>query len=407
MRILTLREYQKSDPIHLSEAQCFTLQEKIPGIVVQPDLTSPGYYNLTPGSLVGVFRIQDLQLEIRPKISIGRLFFLLSYALDPKTWLQDPVVFQEQDTVLEAVASLYCRLVAKATQRGLLHNYRSKEEALLTVRGQIQFATQLRLHHGLPLPIELRYDEYTEDIPENQILLSALTRLRRFPLRSSLIRRGLREISAAFQGVSFVNFERGRLPHFQFHRLNEHYEPAIRLAEIILNSSSPEMGTGKVYASGFLVDMNELFERFVHRALQESLRLSFNRFPRNAHKRSLFLDESQCVRLKPDLSWWDGKLCQFVGDVKYKKNESGFKHGDLYQLLAYTVATNLPSGLLIYASGEAEPNSYQVRFVDKSLEIVALDISGNPRQVLQQIDELADRIRMHHYYSAGPTQTPL
>ena len=45
------------------------------------------------------------------------------------------------------------------------------------------------------------------------------------------------------------------------------------------------------------------------------------------------------MKLRPDLSWWEAKKCVFVGDVKYKKlAPAGFKHGDLYQMLAYTVA---------------------------------------------------------------------
>ena len=38
-----------------------------------------------------------------------------------------------------------------------------------------------------------------------------------------------------------------------------------------------------------------------------------------------------------------------VADTKYKLPEHGLPVDDLYQLLAYCVALDLPSGLLVYA----------------------------------------------------------
>ena len=67
------------------------------------------------------------------------------------------------------------------------------------------------------------------------------------------------------------------------------------------------------------------------------------------------LDQDGKVRLEPDLSWWNGRTCTFVGDAKYKRVEDRrVPNADLYQLLAYTIALDLPGGLLIYAHGEAE-----------------------------------------------------
>ena len=89
------------------------------------------------------------------------------------------------------------------------------------------------------------------------------------------------------------------------------------------------------------------------------------------------LDEAGRVSLKPDLSWWDGPICTFVGDAKYKRIENErVPNADLYQLLAYATALDLPGGLLVYAQGEAEPVAHRIRHAGKQLEIVALDLSG-------------------------------
>jgi 5-methylcytosine-specific restriction enzyme subunit McrC len=114
----------------------------------------------------------------------------------------------------------------------------------------------------------------------------------------------------------------------------------------------------------------------------------------------LHLDVAGRVKLAPDISWWEHGRCCFVGDVKYKPiNVPGIKHPDLYQLLSYTVATDLPSGLLIYAAGGPKPRTHEVVMLGKRLEVIALDLDGPPESILEQIAVVAKRVR--HQRSAA------
>ena len=100
------------------------------------------------------------------------------------------------------------------------------------------------------------------------------------------------------------------------------------------------------------------------------------------------------VTLWPDLVWRDGGRDVFVGDAKYKKTAGhAVPNADLYQLLAYTTALDLPGGLLIYAEGEDEPATYEVRNSGKRLEVAALDLSGTLDDVLGRVGCLAGVIR--------------
>ena len=87
--------------------------------------------------------------------------------------------------------------------------------------------------------------------------------------------------------------------------------------------------------------------------------------------------------MEPDLSWRlsgssaTGSLPWFVADAKYKKLVTpGFKHADIYRMLAYCTAAGLPSGLLIYAAGEGEPATYRINHAGKTIEVDSLDLSG-------------------------------
>ncbi len=236
------------------------------------------------------------------------------------------------------------------------------------------------------------YDDFTEDIEENRILKAAIVSLKRLRLRSDACKRMLLHYEQIFRLVTTLDHDPRRLPEFAFTRLNSHYMPAIYLAKLILQSASFELMHGRVGASTFLIDMNQVFEDFVRVALKEALKLSDRSFPKGTGSNKLFLDEGKRVRLKPDLSWWQGGSCFFVGDVKYKSAQNDeASNPDLYQLLAYTVAANLPGGMLIYAEG-GNPGRYVVEFSDKTLEVYYLDLSKSPQQILADIGRIAKRI---------------
>lgn len=392
MRKIELTEFRCTTGVPLTGAERDALRRSVPEMLIQPSPMSESCFDLTPSAQVGSVRVGDTLIEIRPKIAIDRFMFLLSYAADPKAWTGLDFEYAKADSIVEAIVPAFLRLVGQATNRGLLHGYRVEETAGATVRGQLRINDQLRDRFGLAPPIEIRYEEFTEDVLENRMIRAALHRLRQLRIRSEHTQRALREVEAAFHAVELLEFHPRHIPEVQFTRLNEHYRPAIGLARLILQSISFELSFGPVQASCFLLDMNELFEAFVHRALRETLNLPEAEFPRGAG--GLRLDQAGRIALVPDLSWWTRGRCTFVGDVKYKRvSAAGVKHPDLYQLLAYVTATDLAAGLLIYAAGEAEPTRHHVEKAGKTLMVTALDVSGPPASILAQVSRLAELIR--------------
>jgi 5-methylcytosine-specific restriction enzyme subunit McrC len=57
-----------------------------------------------------------------------------------------------------------------------------------------------------------------------------------------------------------------------FTRLNRHYAPALRLATLVLRNTALLDRAGTADASAFLVDMNDLFQRFLTDRLRRALR---------------------------------------------------------------------------------------------------------------------------------------
>ena len=391
MRQIDLVEYERSKPHPLSPSGRDALRELLPSLAIEPAEGPETLYHLTPGSTVGAVEIDGLSVLIRPKIGIPQLLSLACYAMG--AYKPRPELFDfEKDTALpDALALALASHARRAFSRGILHGYREEEEALHTVRGRIRFDEQIRRRFGVPLPVEVRYDEYTADIPANRLVKAAASRLGAMRLRSPAARRGLGWIAGMLENVAPVEFPPNRVPDVQFDRLNDHYRGAVVLSQLVLRHGAFEAGRGAVRASGFLMDMNVVFQEFVTTALREALGVS----PRVFLEKSIpSLDEEGKVHLRPDLTWWQGGTCLFVGDAKYKRmSDRPVPNADLYQLLAYATALGLPGGMLIYAQGEAEPIVHEVRHSGKRLEVAALDVSGTLEQVLSRVKYLARTIR--------------
>ena len=378
-------------------------------IDVSPATDRPNAYVLRPSSWIGAVNVGDLAVIVRPKIPVDRVMFLITYAMDPRRWRNDAIDLAPDDDVLEAVALAFARRTRQAIGRGLLRGYRREEEALNTVRGRIRFGDQIGRRFGLPLPIEVAYDDYTEDIEQNRLLKTAIHRLGHAQIRSEATRRELRGLRPAFDMVGLGSYARGAVPEIRYTRLNEHYRPAVELARLIIENSSLELFAGSFAGAAFLIDMNRVFERFLHVALGEALGIPPGQWKRG---KGIYLDKSRNILVEPDLSWWPSGPMRgeprpiFVGDAKYKKLErnerrdkSDFRHADIYQMLAYCTAADLPSGLLIYAAGEGEPDRYEIEHAGKTIEVESLDLSGTPDDILGEVDRLAKLIRMHAHGS--------
>jgi 5-methylcytosine-specific restriction enzyme subunit McrC len=387
-----LIEYQPTRNIALSEAEIAALR-KVPGLIISSS-GKANLFDLTPGSVVGAVALDHRVFHIRPKIPIDRLFFLLSYSVNPSDWSCELLELKPDASVLEAIIPGFVWHIRRAFVRGLLRGYLPQEAALVGVRGRIRVGEQIRRRLGRFPPVECRFDEFTEDIEENRLIRAAINSLRRLNIRNEAVRRSLLLFEHVLDGVQSVHYDARRLPAVTFTRINRHYQSAVLLSKVILAATSPEFVAGRIPSSAFLVDMNVIFENFVLVALREALGLSEAVFPQGCNGRSLYLDEDRRVNLKPDLSWWHRMGCVFVGDAKYKRVEiSGIKHADLYQLLAYTVSARLSDGLLIYAAGEAEAARHVVTELRTQLHVVTLDLCAAPEIILRRVRVIAEQIR--------------
>ena len=410
MREIDLKEYERSEPYMLSASERDALGSLDLSIGIEPARGEDGWYVLTPESKVGAAVVGGLSVLIRPKIGIPNLLSLACYASGLVRLRSEDFDFHSDDALPDVVARALARHARRAFARGLLHGYRAEEDALHTVRGRVRFEDQIRRRLGAPLPVEVRYDEFTDDVTANRLVKAAAARLRVMRLRSAEARRGLGWTLGTLDNVSLVEFPSGDVPAIRYDRLNEHYRNVVELSRLILRRSVFESRRGEERASGFLMDMNEVFQEFLTQALREALGVSARTLRSDENlSRRVTLDEAGRLSLKPDLSWWEGGVCRFVGDAKYKRvgGDGSAPAPDLYQMLAYTTALDLPRGLLIYAKGEADAAKHRIRHCGKLLEVAALDLSGTLDETLARVRVLANRVRNMRDEARGIRAAPV
>lgn len=334
-----------------------------------------------------------IEVRIAPKIDIHRLLFLVGYASGQGDWREPEVDAAEYPDLLPAVAYMFVRAAERALRQGVLLGYQQVEAALPTVRGRIREVDQYGRRYGLPLPVEVRYDDYTADVAENRLLLAAAVRLLRLPGIPPEVRRPLHRLRLRLDGVSGV--PRGEVPRWRRSRLNARYQTVLGLAELVLRGGSYEMTDGSIVrVDGLLLHMWQVFENFVTLALIDALR------PYGGHCRCQdrhHLDHGRQVGLRPDLVYYGGKSSErdepvSVVDAKYKIERTA-DNPALYQMLAYCTVLGLHQGHLVYAKGETEPTTHVINGPqDIQIAQHALDLNLPPAGLLGQISALAGRL---------------
>jgi 5-methylcytosine-specific restriction enzyme subunit McrC len=366
--VITLQEWSRAEDLELTPAQVEILAST-DRFALRPQPGASQRWRLSATSYVGVARVGELQLKVVPKVGVQRLLELLCTSLDRISWDDQEVALGKSDDLLRFVAESFTRRAEQVVRRGVLQGYRSLDESIFGLRGRIDMGRQMARRCGLPLPVEVTYDDYTIDIPENQLLLGAgLVLLRMGDLPTGVASR-LRRLEVQLDGVRPTP-PAPSPPQVARTRLNDHYRPAITLARLILKSSSLDMeGNPTCSSDAFLVDMNKVFEDVVSLGLQQALEGTGFRVILQHRDH---LDEQSHVEIQPDIvvRRASGSVAA-IADVKYKRPLTD--NADVYQAVAYATRYGLDQVALIFA--EASPVT-ALHVGDITVRLLSVDLSA-------------------------------
>lgn len=346
-------------------------------------------WRVRPSGIVGIARTDEAIVVVRPRIPVANVLTLAGASATP--WTDDEAPAAARDDVHLALARLFVLTVERTLTEGVLRGYREQHDDLLTVRGRIDLAEQIRRRPGRNLPLAVNYQEHDEDVLENRVVKAAASALQRLGLADGPVQRGLHRILMTLQAVS-AGASIPSPPQVHWTRMNERYRPAVELARLVLDGVGVDVAAGGVPARSLTIDMPRVFEDFLARELGK--RLEFRGGVARPQDTRWWLDTGRRVSLRPDLVWDVDGAPVAVIDAKYQTVGPRDTHGDnTYQLLAYCTALGLPDGHLVYANLDGSSLApVQVVRSGPRIHLHAFDLCVPLGQILEQVDALADRI---------------
>jgi len=290
-------------------------------------------------SKIGIVRVGDIQIKVMPKFPVNNLFYLLGLH-DGIKFESDSVNIEESHNITDLIFESFLRNVIASTSRGLLTGYRRVEETSKILRGRILIGEQLKKRQGQMYPVEVAFDEFTENIPENIELNMAITKAMKFGNLTPAQHRDFRHLSRRFSEIDTSKSE----PNWTKSRHNIHYWNSLVLADLINSGKGFYEELGGVAVSGFTVDMYRVFEKFLLR----ELKMRLERHGGVVETKYLHLDEENRQKAQIDIMWHKDGQIKFIADAKYKDPASNWESA-LYQVNTYATAFSLDSIHLIYA----------------------------------------------------------
>jgi len=374
--------------VTLTLAEAMELQE-MRFCTVSPTPQS-GRWRISDVARVGTAIVGGKALHIVPKTPLENIVHMASLGRRHISLRADAVAYGSETAFPAALARAFLLEVQRVTRRGLVKGYEQVHESASVMRGRWDVSRQLAIRPGMPLPLEVEYDHFSEDVPANRVLHTAIRALRALDLPSSVdtIRS---QLETDFLEVGTV--PRGMpLPPFTLTRLTDHLSTALVLARAILDAVSWTHREGARRGGTFLVNIATIFEAFVAERLRAILT------PRGhavtTQDRRWWLDSDRSVALRPDIVVSrEEPLC--VADTKYKVLADGTgapPTGDVYQMVAYGLALQVPTAHLIYVSGDVISRSISVPAAGVDIEMHAVDLSGDVNALEAEMLRLADSI---------------
>jgi 5-methylcytosine-specific restriction enzyme subunit McrC len=347
-----------------------------------------GRYRLTPRGYAGVIVAPTCRLLIRPKVPLQSLFYLLDPTA-PAPLIEDHTTPHPGTAALEFLSARLASLLEERATAGLQRGYAERAEQGPFLQGRLDLAAQVQDGARKDV-LHCRYDDFTVDIPCNQVLRSTAEVMGRCPLVSAGVRGSLRQALRHFElvrsiplGPDSFTMEPGQLA--------EGYRPLLELCKLLVESLTPGDKAGPVACPAFLLDLERVFERQVTETVLKAFAAEQTH---TAVVQAHYLVNDPIpglpdVRMRPDVLVLQGERPRLLVDAKWKRLGNGpLKRADVYQMLAYCAGLGVKRAILVYPGRRDQSWTYTLPRAGILLEIRTLRVVGERNQCDQSRQRL-------------------
>jgi 5-methylcytosine-specific restriction enzyme subunit McrC len=346
------------------------------GLSFLPQIREKGYFDvdfrgnelvLVAGNYIGQIPLtSDIAINVKPKFPIANLARIVGLANQPircldyfrRTYALEKNVSR---TLLEAIAQSLLSGLEEVEREGLLRAYTPISERITGLRGRLDSAAYVRsmLARGLVSKIACTYFVFSTDTIHNRIVKRAIHKLGEdlSSLRCSdpSIPKRLAHFADYFERVKLdddpdlVASARLFLESHRIPELRSYYLNVLDVCFVVLGGTGVHLieSFGPNSLHSFIVNLEDAFEQYIRRLLQDSPALRAKGVPvldgNTEGSSKLFVDNSKFIA-KPDLVVGGLEAARAVGDVKYKPK---LAESDRYQLIAHALAYGVKRSFIV------------------------------------------------------------
>ena len=228
---------------------------------------------------VGVLQVGELTIEILPKVdkiakgngeewrSVLLEMLRFTRSLKIETLSKAPLLVSQQ-SLLDIYLFVFLGEVKKILRQGLVKEYQWDEKQRKSLKGQVQFQQHISKNLVHRERFYTKHQEYTTDYILHQIIACALKVVHQTTTHSTISSQS-HQLLKQFSSISTINIQPKLFSNIRLTRKNAHYQSVLDLAQLILMNYCPDLKSGQFDILAILLDMNQLFERYIFEALRK------------------------------------------------------------------------------------------------------------------------------------------
>lgn len=360
------------------------------------------YNSISPQQWIGVIWLNGVSIEIMPKISdeaneeqtMDSLISMLNVVYDVK--IQNKITARlknKQDGIIEILISLFLKELDFEYKKGIYKEYIKIDKNLYAMKGKIDFNKNIKKNLFSPHRFYCKYSYLSENNIINQIIKSTLIYISK--ITTNREHRGvIKKIINSLQNVNHYREINNIISNIKFNRQSERFKDIIKYCQMFWDGFGASMTTGDNDVESFLIDMNDLFEKYIYRMLKK---VHGKKVKYQESNNFLLMDaqnnKNKKIKLKPDiiLEQCNGKT---IIDTKWKIIDNFVSPTDAYQMNAYIDnIENSKDVILLFP--KCKKNDRIVRdFVftkkqNRNLKIKTIDVLlAGKREIITEIENI-------------------
>jgi 5-methylcytosine-specific restriction enzyme subunit McrC len=352
-------------------------------------------YRLTPTGHVGTIVGPSCRLVILPKIPLANLLHLLEPDA-PLLPVDDRATAAPGDALLEFLAGRLAQLLAERAAAGLHRAYAERTGQGPFLQGRLDLPAQLRDPTGRRDRLHCRYEDFTIDVPCNQVPRATAELVLQSPLVGAEVRTVLARMIQPLAGVTLLPLGPDLFQAAGPNPLTEAYRPLLDLCRLLADSLSADPTAGRTPGPAFLLNMERVFERYVTRGVVGA-------FPPGGrhdvavqplHLANQPIAGQPDIPVRPDLTINRAGRPVLVVDAKWKRLAgSPLVTEDVYQVLAYCTALGAEQAVLVYPGRRDRTWEYRLAHSPVRVTIRTLKVVGSRAECVRSVQRLGRALR--------------